>query len=194
MTDWVQDGLASIRVVWSAAVTVNVALAAIAFIAPGSDLYRWALAAAILAGGGVIARHDVQTLTIPNRFVLPLFIAAAVQAVVAAIVEHRPAAVAVAALAGGVAFSVYVVLGLAGWVGFGDAKLAAALGMAASITTGTAALLIVPGALLLGGLSRLLHGFLHDFARTRSHRQPHAPALVGAAACLLVFATALLPM
>lgn len=184
MTDWVKDRLASNRFVWSAAMTVNLALAAIAFVAPGSDLYRWALAAAILAGGGVTARYDVQTLTIPNRFVLPLFITAAAQVVAVAIVEHRPAVVANAALGSGVTFSLYVVFGLAGWVGFGDAKLAAALGMAASITTGAAALFLVPGALLLGGVSRLRPRCI----QRPSRRLPHAPALVGATACLLVLA------
>lgn len=187
MTDWVKDGLANNRVVWSAVVTASLALATIALLAPGSELYRWGIAVAVIAGAGSIALYDVQTMTIPNRFVLPLFIAAGAQVVIAASVELRPAVIADAVLAGGVAFSVYVVFGLAGWVGFGDAKLAAALSMAASITTGMAAPLIVPGALLLGGLSRLrLRG-----VQKSHHRHPHAPALVGATTCLLVLAAAL---
>lgn len=189
MTDRVPDD-PSDRVVWVAVIMVSLTLAMIASLAPGSDLFRWAIAAAVIAGGVVIARHDIQTLTIPNRFVLPLFTAAAAQVVVAAIVEHRPAAVADAALSSGVAFTVYFAFGLAGWTGLGDAKLAAALSLAASVTTGTAALLVVPGALLLAGLSRLRY----RPARTPSSRQPHAPALVGATASLLVLAAAFPPM
>ena len=134
---------------------------------------------AALAVGAVAAATDARTGRIPNRLVA-LAAAAAAAGVVAVAVHHPTAAVAGAVL-GTVAFAgpLFVThLATPAAIGFGDVKLAAALGAPLGLIDprfGLVALCIATGTTAIVGLAR------------RRHSLPLGPALVlGAAAALLL--------
>lgn len=147
---------------------------------PASGWYPWALAAAVFLGSGVPAVIDIRTLTLPNRYTAALAAAAAIQAVTHSWATVDPSPALWAALAAVLATTVYLALGAVGWVGFGDAKLAAGLALAAGIISGPWALFLAPLAIVLSGPVRVL-GIL---VRNRAGH-PHGPALVLAAVAIM---------
>jgi Flp pilus assembly protein protease CpaA len=166
------------------------ALHAIALVAPAVGL--WLMSAAIgIAGasaagviivGGAIIWRDIRTRTIPNRWVLTLALVGLAMCGASAVADNRPDLFLTGAIAAAATFAGYFAFGLVGWVGYGDAKLAASLALVASVTAGASALLILPCAILLGGVQRVVCARL---VRNQSSR-PHAPALVAAALILLI--------
>ncbi len=170
----------------AAAVAVSAVLVVVAFAAPGA--YPLTLVAAVAIAGGLIAVYDVRTLTLPNRFTGPLAAAAGVQVCVVAAITANAWVLGEAAISAGVLFAVYAAMGFAGHVGFGDAKLAAGLGLAAAIPAGLGAIYILPAAILLGGLARIIR----TLAKRPGKTQPHGPALV-IATLLVMIAGILLP-
>lgn len=141
----------------------------------------WASVAAVVVVGGMIAWRDVRTRTIPNRWVVTLATAGIALSLSSAVVRHHPAMLLTTVVAATAAFAGYFAFGLLGWVGFGDAKLAAALALVTSVAVGASATLLLPCAVLLGGAQRILFARL---VQQRTH-QPHGPALVIAALILL---------
>jgi Flp pilus assembly protein protease CpaA len=132
----------------------------------------------VVVVGGTIARHDVRTRTIPNRWVVTLATAGVALSLSSPVVRHHPEillpTVFAAALVAG-----YFAFGLMGWVGFDDAKLAGGLALVTSVAVGSSSTLSIPCAVLLGGAQRIL------FARLVERRtpQPHASALMAAGGC-----------
>ena len=141
----------------------------------------WASVAAVVVVGGLIAWRDARTRTISNRWVVTLAAAGIALSLSYVAVRHHPEMLLTTAFAAAAAFAGYFAFGLLGWVGFGDAKLAAALALVTSVAVGASSTLLLPGAVLLGGAQRVL------FARLvqQQTRQPHGPALVIAALILL---------
>ncbi len=87
------------------------------------------LVALVAAGGLWLAILDARTHRLPNRIVLPFAIAIAGVVAALAIATTDPGRLLLALAAGAGMALVYLVLGLTGAVGFGDVKLAGALGI-----------------------------------------------------------------
>ncbi len=157
-------------------------LAAADLMLPASSWYPWVLLAATVVGGGIIASIDIRTLTLPNRFTAALAAAAVVQAVTHSIATVSPSPCVWGALAGVLATVVYLAMGVAGWVGFGDAKFVAGLAIAAGITSGPIALFLAPTAIAFSGLTR----GLHVLNRSGRDGHPHGPVLVAATVVVML--------
>lgn len=164
----------------SAAIAASAALAGVATLLGPGSWYPWALAAAVAIGAGAIGANDAVSLKLPNRFTGAFAAAAGIQALAVALIRDDWAIALWAAVAGVALFLIYVVLGVVGWVGFGDAKFAAGLAIAAGIPAGLGALYVFPVAIVVTGIWRL-------GSRRQTHR-PHGPAL--AIAAVLVMAVA----
>lgn len=112
---------------------ISVALAAgAAFAASGAlggvAAVQWTLAAAVAAFGVWLAVWDFREHRLPNAIVLPLYgVVGAALAVLGAFTGDW-GRVGLAVAGGVILWCVYFILGIAGAVGFGDIKLAGALG------------------------------------------------------------------
>jgi leader peptidase (prepilin peptidase)/N-methyltransferase len=141
----------------------------------------WAVIAAVALAAGWIAAVDARTRRLPNRLVGPFGAASALLVIVVAIASRSWApiwwALAAAALAG----VLYLAMGLAGWVGLGDVKFAAALALPVAAVAGGAALWLTPVAVACSGVWLLVRRIGGDASR----RQAHGPALAAGAVLLM---------
>lgn len=180
----------SARVVLVAAILGSSALAAVeALVGPGA-WYSWVLTAVVTITAGLIATNDAVSLTLPNRYTAAFAAAAAIQAITHAAVRHDWTIAAWAGVAGITLFVAYIVFGLLGWAGFGDAKFAAGLGIAAATIAGLAALYVFPIAIVLAGIWRATRLALGR----SSQSEPHGPALAIATVLVMLWTALLGPV
>jgi leader peptidase (prepilin peptidase)/N-methyltransferase len=168
---------ATIRFVIVAAV-ISAVVACVLFPLLTTEAYAWALTIAVAGSGGALAIIDIRTLTLPNRYVAAIVSAGLVQAAASSIAHHQPHIFWDAVIAAMLVWAMYVVLGLAGWFGFGDAKFAAALTSIVAIYAGFEALYVVPAAIMMAALSRTI-------PRDTGGRA-HGPAIALSATLLMI--------
>ena len=163
------------------AITGALGTAAIATIALliSAATFRWStfLIVAVIAGWAAFV--DARTSRLPNPILALLAGATTSITLAAAVATSSPAPLINAIIGAGILGGIYLGMGLLGWVGFGDVKLAGILGA----YLGTIAIATAPAA---ASLAILLAGAQQLAARARSRanhpRQlPHGPALAGAA-------------
>jgi len=121
--------------------------------------------------------------------VAALAAAGLVQSVAVAVASNDAIRLLASLVAAAAVGSAYVLLGLVGWFGFGDAKFAGALALTGAIYAGLAAIYIVPLAIVVTAIWRFLCGALGRFPRTRAH----GPAIALAAIGVMVAAVVLAP-
>ena len=164
------------------------AVAVLLFAVITTAAYEWTLTAFLAAAAAAIAVVDARTYRLPNRYVAALAAAGLVQAVAVAVATHDAIelldSMGVAAAVG----AAYVLLGLVGWFGFGDAKFAGALTLTVAIYAGLAAIYIVPLAILFAALWTLLSRALGRDARTRAHGPAIALAAISVMTAAVLFA------
>ena len=151
--------------------------------------YAWALTAFLAVAAAAIAVVDARTYRLPNRYVAALAAAGLVQAAAVAVASHDAIRLLDSLGAAAAVGAAYVLLGLVGWFGFGDAKFAGALALTAAIYAGLAAIYIVPLAILFAASWRLI---CHAFGEGRG-RHAHGSAIVISAVCLMAAAVLLSP-
>ena len=167
---------------WAIFLGASVVLAGLLLLVPDPAWYPWALTVLTAIGAGWIAVVDVRTRTLPNRLVAPFAAASALQLVAVAVGRAAWSVLLWGVLAAAIAGALYLLMGLAGWVGFGDVKFAPALALAAAAAAGTAAVWLTPIAIVLGGVWTLIRRAAGDSER----RQAHGPALAAGAIVLMV--------
>ncbi|MDH6180342.1 leader peptidase (prepilin peptidase)/N-methyltransferase [Microbacteriaceae bacterium SG_E_30_P1] len=129
-----------------------------------------ALAACLAIVTPRLYRHDVLEHRLPNRLIVPGYPLAIASLFAAALPRGEVPWVALGA--GGVMFTLFLVLALAGGMGMGDVKLAGLLGLSAGALGAEAAIASVGVAFFLGGLQAVA---------ARRHRErsiPFGPSLL----------------
>ena len=164
-------------------------VAALLFAVVITPAYAWAITACLAAGAAAVAVVDARTHTLPNRYVSAFAAAGLIQAVAAAVASKAGIRLLDPLIAAAAVCAAYVLLGLVGWFGFGDAKFAGALAVTVAIYAGLAAIYIVPLAILFAALWMLLCRALGRVARIRAH----GPAIALAAIGIMVAAVLLAP-
>ena len=163
------------------------AVAVLLFALITTAAYEWALTAFLAAAAAAIAVVDARTYRLPNRYVAALAAAGLVQSVAVAVASHDAIRLLASLVAAAAVGSAYVLLGLVGWFGFGDAKFAGALALTVAIYAGLAAIYIVPVAIVLTAIWRLLFRTVGSIGG----RHAHGPAI--ALSGIGVMVAALLP-
>ena len=171
------------------AAAVSSAVAVLLFAVITTAAFAWALTASLAAAAAAMAVVDARTHRLPNHYVAALAAAGLVEAIAVAVASHDSIRlldlpVAAAAAVG----AAYVLLGLVGWFGFGDAKFAGALTLTVAIYAGLAAMYIVPLAILFAALWTLLSRALGRDARTRAHGPAIALAAISVMTAAVLFA------
>ncbi len=146
--------------------------------------YAWGLTACLTAGAALVAVIDARTHKLPNRYVSALAGAGLIQAAAISIASRDASKFLESLIAAGAIGVVYVLLGLIGWFGFGDAKFAAALTITVAIYAGLAAMYVVPLAILFAAIWTLLLRIPGKFSRARAH----GPAIALSAVCITTLA------
>lgn len=129
------------------------------------------------------AAIDARTRRLPNALVAPIGAIALLQAVALSVSRGDPETAAGAVIAAAVLGTLYALMAFAGWVGVGDVKYIAVLGLLLGTFIGTAAIAIAPIAILLASLHRATGALL----RRGQHRLPHGPAILLAVAAVSTF-------
>ena len=186
MTDHVQShqrlSRPAVTAVVAAIISVGAALLLFPFVSSGP--YAWALTGCLAVAASALAIVDVRTHTLPNRHVSAVATAGVAQAAVVSAAYHDGTRFLVSLVAAAAVFTMYVVLGLLGWFGFGDAKFAGALTITVAIYAGLAALYLMPLAIVFAAV-----GMLFGRASGRvSHARAHGPAIGLAAVCIMTAA------
>ena len=163
------------------------AVAVLLFAVITTAAYAWALTAFIAAAAAAMAVVDARTYRLPNRYAAALAAAGLVQAVAVAVASHDAIRLLDSLGAAAAVGAAYVLLGLAGWFGFGDAKFAGALALTVAIYAGLAAIYIVPLAIVFTAIWRLLSRAVGSVGG----RHAHGPAI--ALSAIGVMVAALLP-
>ena len=160
------------------------AFASLLLLPDDGHAYLSVVSIAVVLVSIVIAIADLRTGLIRNAWTAPFAFAAAAHVLIATSVLPRGDEVLVesvlsALLAGGC----YLALGLLGWVGFGDVKLAAGIGLVLPVCIGLLGLLLVPLAIACSGAAaaarRIRRGGMWSSA-------PHGPALAAAVVGLVL--------
>lgn len=141
-----------------------------------------------LAGASIaLAIIDLETHTLPNRIVVPTIVVMAAMLIVAGILIGDPYAIARSLIGGGALFLFYLVLAVStrGGMGFGDVKLAAALGIAMAWMGWPAFAVGALSAFVLGGLASIVLLALGKVGRRSAI--PFGPWMIGAAWVGIVF-------
>ena len=165
------------------------AVAVLLFAVITTGAYAWALTAFLAAAAAAMAVVDARTYRLPNRYVAALAAAGLVQAVAVAVASHDAIRLLDSLGAASVVGAVYVLLGLVGWFGFGDAKFAGALAVTVAIYAGLATMYIVPVAILFAASWRLI---CRAFGKGGG-RHAHGPAIAISAVCVMAAAVLLSP-
>lgn len=147
----------------------------------GVTTYGWTAIAVTTILGARLAHVDERTHTLPNRLTGSLATFGIIQAIGVSWWQHTPAPLATAASAAGVLGVAYAVLAFTGSCGFGDVKLAAALGLTAAPYAGFLTLYILPIAFMISAV-RIMGRRL----RGRGDRHPHGTSLVIAGLAVMV--------
>lgn len=171
------------------AAAASLAVAVLVFPIVTTTGYAWGLAACLTAGAALVAVIDARTHRLPNRCVSALAAAGVVQAAAISIASRDGLRFLDSLIAAGAVGATYVLLGLLGWFGFGDAKFSAALTITVAIYAGLAAMYIVPLAILFAASWTLI---LRASDKPR-HARAHGPAIALSAACITTFAVLALP-
>lgn len=162
---------------------ISIALGGL-FLLPGGAvayLVSVTLIAVLVACG--MAVGDYRTGLLRNRWTAPFALAGLIQVLLASAGLHSWFEVALPCLVGAaITSSLYLLLGLLGWVGFGDVKYAAGLAMFVAIPAGWAGLYLLPLAFALSGVPRLVRWIA---VRPLPIRSAHGPALATAFAILM---------
>jgi len=164
------------------------AVAVLLFAVLTTAAYEWALTAFLAAAAAAIAVVDARTHRLPDCYVAALAAAGLVQVVAVAVASHDAVRLLDSLVAGAAVGAAYVLLGLVGWFGFGDAKFAGALALTVAIYAGLAAMYIVPLAILFAALWTLLSRALGRDARTRAHGPAIALAAISVMTAAVLFA------
>lgn len=154
---------------------------------PGGRLaYLIGVTVAAVLFASWIGINDHRTSLLRNRWTGPFALAGLIQVIVSSVGLQSWLEIAAACLLGAVVTtSLYFALGLLGWVGFGDVKFAAGLGLFVAIPTGWAGLYLLPIAL---AISSLLHLFRWLRRMPERPRSRHGLALATALAVLMTAA------
>ncbi len=170
------------RAVW-ALPFASVALGALLLFPGGSTAYLVGLTIAATLAAALIAAEDYRTGLLRNRWTGPFALAGLVQVFIAVVgIPPWTRVVAPCLLGATITTSLYLLLGLLGWVGFGDVKFAAGLALIVAIPAGWAGLCLLPLALAFSALPRLLRRLAAQPERSRS---AHGPALAAALSVLM---------
>ncbi|MGI8696163.1 MAG: prepilin peptidase [Mycobacteriales bacterium] len=110
--------------------------------------YLWLAASAV-----VLAVVDLDCHRLPNRLTFPLYGVGVVASGAIALARHDAGPFVRGLIAAAAVFAAFFVLAFAGGVGFGDTKVAGALGLFLGPLGATAVLLGILAGFLLGGLS-----------------------------------------
>lgn len=136
-----------------------------------------------LAWAGWIAVGDYRTGLLPDRWTGPFALAGMIQVLIGSASLQKWLDIAAPCLLGEeITASFYFLVGLLGWVGFGDVKFAAGLGLFVSIPAGWTGLYLLPLALSISALPRLLRWTLR---RPQLPHAAHGPALAASLAVLM---------
>lgn len=130
------------------------------------------------------AAIDARTRRLPNAVVAPIGAIALLQAVALSASRGDPETAVRAVIAAAVLGTLYALMAFAGWVGVGDVKYVAVLGLLLGTFIGIAAIAIAPIAILLASLHRATGALLR---RGQPRRLPHGPAILLAAAAVSTF-------
>jgi len=160
-------------------------LAVAALLTHAAGWYPWALIAATAVGAGAPAVVDARTRTLPNRLVGSFTAAAGLQVLAVAAARASWAVLAWGLVAAAVAAALYLLMGLAGWVAYGDLKFAPGLALAVAAAAGGAAIWLTPIAIVFTGAWLVIARARGD----KNHVQPHGPAMAAAAIALMVAGT-----
>ena len=171
----------------AAVVSTTVAVLLIPMLTP--TIYARALTVSLAAGATVVAVVDFRTHLLPNRHVAALAGAGLIQAAAVAVASHDGVRFLNAGIAAMAVCAAYLLLGLIGWFGFGDAKFAGALTVTVAIYAGLSAMYILPLAILYAAVGRLLC----RVCGKSGGRHAHGPAIAIAAVCVMAAAVLLSP-
>lgn len=153
-----------------------------------TQTYGWVLTGLLAAAATAPAIIDARTLRLPNVLVAPIASAALIQAIAISIRAHDLAIAWIPIAAAIIVGTLYLLMGLARWCGFGDVTFAAALALPVAIYAGFASIYLVGVALMISSAQIALSKLLHH-----THRRAHGPALAIAALAVLAVAVALHP-
>ncbi len=184
-------GLGRPAVTAAVAAAGSSAVAALLFAVTTTAAYAGALTAFLAAAAAAMAVVDARTYRLPNRYVAALAAAGLVQAVAAAVASHYATRLLDSLVAAAAVSAAYVLLGMVGWFGLGDAKFAGALALTVAIYAGLAAIYIVPLAILFAALWMLLCRALGRLPSTRA--RAHGPAIALAALGVMTVAVLFAP-
>jgi len=134
--------------------------------------YSWLLTVLLAAAAAVPVAIDIRTRKLPNRWVAPIAVAGAVQAIAVAYASADVWRVLWPLIAAAIVF------------GLGDAKFAAALTITVAIYAGPFALYLIPIAMVLGAVYRL--GL--QLSGRSSGPRAHGPAIAVAGVSVLLLA------
>ncbi|WP_435740169.1 prepilin peptidase [Clavibacter nebraskensis] len=154
---------------------------------PRHEAHAVALVVIVAAFAGTLAVIDARTLRLPNCLVGPLAVVGLVQAIGIAALTGDATQALVPLSAAGITSLLYLACGLARWMGYGDVKFAGALSLSIAIYAGWAAIYLLPLAIMIGAVQRIVE-------RLRGGSGPggraHGPAITIAGLVLVVMTTA----
>ena len=165
------------------------AVAVLLFAVITTAAYAWALTAFLAAAAAAIAVVDARTYRLPNRYVAALAASGLVQAVAVAVAYHDSTRLLDSMGAAAAVGAAYVLLGLVGWFGFGDAKFAGALTFTVAIYAGLAAMYIVPLAILFSAIWRISSRAVGSIGGRHAHGPAIALAAIGVMATANLLST-----
>ena len=151
--------------------------------------YAWALTALLAAAAAAMAVVDARTDRLPNRYVAALAAAGLVQAAAVTIASHDPTRLLDSMGAAAAVSAAYVLLGLIGWFGFGDAKFAGALAGTVAIYAGLAAIYMVPLAIVFTAIWRISSRAVGSIGGRHAHGPAIALAAIGVMATANLLST-----
>jgi leader peptidase (prepilin peptidase)/N-methyltransferase len=169
----------------AAAVSGGVALLLFPYVS--GEAYAWALIICLAVAASAMAIVDVRTHTLPNRYVSAVAAAGLAQAAVVSTASHNGTRLLESLIAASAVFAVYLLLGMAGWFGFGDAKFAGALTVTVAIYAGLAAMYLVPLAIIFAAMWTLACRVIGRSSFPRAHGP--AIALAGVSIAIIALLT-----